>query len=135
MGATYAHATAPLRRLADRYVIEATLLIANGQPVPAELAAIFQQLPAVMARAEAKSGQIDRAVLDLAEAVMLSGRERSRFDAVVTDIDERGARIQLCDPAVIARVDPKGATPGDTITVQLESVDVTHRQVRFDRAV
>ena len=135
MGATYAHATAPLRRLADRYVIEATLLIANGQPVPAELAAMFQQLPAVMARAEAKSGQIDRAVLDLAEAVMLSGREGSRFDAVVTDIDERGARIQLCDPAVIARVDPKGATPGDTITVELESVDVTNRQVRFERTV
>src|SRR6185312_741747 len=37
MAATYAHATAPLRRLADRYVLEATLLIANGQAVAAEL--------------------------------------------------------------------------------------------------
>jgi exoribonuclease R len=133
MGATYAHATAPLRRLADRYVIEATLLIANGQPVSAELTAIFQHLPAVMAKAEANSSQIDRAVLDLAEAVMLEGCEGSRFPAVVTDIDERGARIQLADPAVIARVDPKGATAGDTITVQLMSVDVAHRQVKFER--
>ena len=31
MAATYAHATAPLRRLADRYVVMATLAIANGQ--------------------------------------------------------------------------------------------------------
>ena len=34
MAATYAHATAPLRRLADRYVIEAALAVANGAPVP-----------------------------------------------------------------------------------------------------
>jgi exoribonuclease R len=31
MAATYAHATAPLRRLADRYVVRATLAIANGR--------------------------------------------------------------------------------------------------------
>ena len=134
MGATYAHATAPLRRLADRYVIGAVLQIGNGQPVSSELEAAFQKLPAVMAKAEEKAGQIDRAVLDIAEAVVLDGRQGSRFEAVVTDIDERGARIQLCDPAVIARVDPKGATPGDMISVELTSVDVAHREVRFERA-
>lgn len=133
MGATYAHATAPLRRLADRYVIEATLHIASGRAVSPEIQVAFQQLPAVMAKAEAKSGQIDRAVLDLAEAVMLEGREGERFDAVVTDEDERGARIQLCDPAVIARIDGKGAVPGDRVAVQLTSVDVPHRQILFHR--
>jgi VacB/RNase II family 3'-5' exoribonuclease len=133
MAASYAHATAPLRRLADRYVIEATLQIASGQPVRSELDAIFQRLPAVMAKAEEKAGQIERAALDLAEAVVLEGREGSRFAAVVTDLDERGARIQLSDPAVIARVDGKGAVAGDTITVQLTSVDVVRRQVTFQR--
>ena len=133
MAATYAHATAPLRRLADRYVIEATLQIASGQAVSGELDSIFQRLPAVMARAEEKASQIDRATLDLAEAVMLEGQEGCRFTAVVTDIDERGARIQLADPAVVTRVDGKGALPGDTVSVQLESVDVIHRQVRFQR--
>jgi exoribonuclease R len=34
MAATYAHATAPLRRLADRYVVRAALAIANGRSVP-----------------------------------------------------------------------------------------------------
>jgi exoribonuclease R len=133
MAATYAHATAPLRRLADRYVIEATLQIAAGQSVSPEIEAAFQLLPAVMARADEKAGQIERAVLGLAEAVVLEGEEGSRFSAVVTDLDERGARIQLSDPAVIARVDGKGAEPGDTITVQLASVDVPHRQVVFQR--
>lgn len=133
MAATYAHATAPLRRLADRYVIEAALQVANGRAVSEELGATFQRLPAVMAKAEEKAGQIDRAVLDLAEAVVLEGREGSRFDAVVTDVDERGARIQLPDPAVIARIDGKGAMPADAISVELASVDVAHRQLRFER--
>ena len=35
MAATYVHATAPLRRLADRYVVRAALAVANGEPVPA----------------------------------------------------------------------------------------------------
>jgi VacB/RNase II family 3'-5' exoribonuclease len=135
MAATYAHATAPLRRLADRYVIEATIQTANGQAVSEELSSIFERLPAVMAKAEEKAGQIDRAVLSLAEAVVLEGCEGSRFGAVVTDIDDRGARVQLSDPAVITRLDAKGALPGDTISVQLVSVDVVHRQVRFERAV
>ena len=102
MAATYAHATAPLRRLADRYVLQAALAVANGQAVPEPVTRRrFARLPAVMAKADDHGGQIDRAVIDLAEAVMLQGREGEMFDAVVTDIDERGARIQLSDPAVI----------------------------------
>lgn len=133
MAATYAHATAPLRRLADRYVIEAALQIANGQAVSAELGAIFEQLPPVMERAETRAAQIERATLDLAEAIMLEGMEGSRFVAVVTDLDERGARIQLADPAVVARVDPKGAVPGDQIEVELLTVDVPQRRIAFER--
>jgi exoribonuclease R len=133
MAATYVHATAPLRRLADRFVIEATVRIANGQPVDPYLADAFQRLPAVMAKADERAAQVDRAVLDLAEAVMLQGREGERFDAVVTDLDDRGARIQLCDPAVIARVDAKGAMPGDQIEVTLDAADPEQRQVRFSR--
>jgi exoribonuclease R len=133
MAATYAHATAPLRRLADRYVIEAALQIANGQAVSAELSAIFEQLPPVMERAETRAAQIGRATLDLAEAIMLEGMEGTRFEAVVTDLDERGARIQLAEPAVIARVDAKGAVPGDRIEVELVSADVAQRRIAFER--
>ena len=67
MAATYAHATAPLRRLADRYVVRAALAIANGQAVPETVRDAFEKLPAVMAKAEARDGQIERAVIDLAE--------------------------------------------------------------------
>jgi exoribonuclease R len=86
-----------------------------------------------MADADNRAAQVERAALDLAEAVMLHGREGGKFDAIVTDIDERGARIQLCDPPVVARIDAKDLLPGAAIKVELVSVDVTARQVRFRR--
>jgi exoribonuclease R len=134
VAASYAHATAPLRRLADRYVIRATLAVANGREVPAEVTAAFEKLPAVMARADAIGRQIDRAVIDLAEAVMLQDREGERFAALVTDADDRGARIQLRDLPVVTRLALRGAEPGDAITVRLTAADPERQKVTFEPA-
>ncbi len=131
VAATYAHATAPLRRLADRYVVQAVLAIANGRPVPEAVVQAFAALPKVMSRAEAIGGRIDRAVIDLAEAVLLQGREGTRFDAVVTDIDERGARIQLCELPVVSRVATDGLQPGQPLAVRLDGIDLRARAARF----
>jgi len=133
VAAPYAHATAPLRRLADRYVIQAALAIANGKAVPDSVTAVFPKLPAVMARADALAGRIERAVIDLAEAAMLQGQEGETLAAIVTDIDERGARIQLRDLPVIARVDASHIAPGDALQVQLVAVDPVKRQISFRR--
>lgn len=134
MAATYAHATAPLRRLADRYVVRAALAIANGQPVPDTVTQAFARLPQVMAHAEATEGQIERAVIDLAEALLLAGSEGETFDAIVTDLDERGARIQLRDLPVVARLAAQDVRPGDGIRVRLTVVDAERRMVGFARA-
>ncbi len=131
VAAPYAHATAPLRRLADRYVVEAALAVANGRPVPEHVAAAFARLPKVMARADSRAGQIDRAVIAMAEAVMLAGREGERFDAVVTAIDERGAAIQLCALPVTARIDAAGLTPGDAVALTLTEADPVTRRIGF----
>jgi exoribonuclease R len=133
MAATYAHSTAPLRRLADRYVVRATLAIANGQPVPEVVTAAFSQLPGVMARSGALAGQIDRAVIDLAEAAMLHGREGEDFPAIVTDIDDRGTRMQLRDLPVVARVTAHGVAPGDELRVRLTAADPDKRTISFER--
>lgn len=133
MAATYAHATAPLRRLADRYVMRAALAIANGDPVPDVVTEAFTKLPAVMARADAVAGQIESAVIDLAETVMLDGRESEIFPAVVTDVDGRGARIQLNDLPVVARVEAHRVVPGDDIRVRLNAADPTKRRLTFQR--
>jgi exoribonuclease R len=131
VAATYAHATAPLRRLADRYVVRAALAIANGRPVPPAVTAAFEKLPAVMARADALGSRIERAALDLAEAVLLRGREDETFRSVVTEVGERGARIQLCDLPVVARVEAVGVEAGEPLQVALVEADPDKRTLTF----
>jgi exoribonuclease R len=133
MAATYCHMTAPLRRLADRYVVRAALSLANGGPVEAEVEAAFQKLGTVMGKSGARSSQVERAVVDLAEAAILAGREGQHFAAVVTDLDPAGTRIQLCDLPVVARTTARGVHPGDPITVRLDTADPERRLVGFTR--
>jgi len=133
MAATYAHATAPLRRLADRYVVEAMLAIANGRAVPDEVTAAFADLPAAMAKGEQRANSVERAVIDLAEAVLLSERVGAVFDGVVVDEDQRGAVVQLVDPAVMARVAANSVEPGDPVRVKLVDVDPVARTIEFSR--
>ncbi|MFM6830890.1 MAG: RNB domain-containing ribonuclease, partial [Novosphingobium sp.] len=77
--------------------------------------------------------QVDRAVVDLAESVMLSGREGERFAAVVTDLGEAGARIQLCEHPVVSRVKANGVLPGEAVTVRLTRADPVRREIVFER--
>jgi exoribonuclease R len=130
----YAHATAPLRRLADRYVVQAAFAIANGRDVPLAVSEAFVKLPKVMSRADSLGGRIERDVIDLAEAIMLRGQEGRSFPALVTDIDERGARVQLRDMPVVTRLVTQGLMPGEPLDLRLVAVDLDHRTLRFDVA-
>ena len=133
MAATYAHATAPLRRLADRYVLRAVLAVANGKPVPEKVAAAFTRLPETMRKAEGRAEQVERAVIDLAETALLAGQEGAVFPAIVTDIGETGARIQLRDLPVVARTTAHGVVPGAKIGVRLTAADPIRRALAFER--
>ncbi len=133
VAATYAQATAPLRRLQDRYVIEAALAVTAGDPVPDQLVAAFDVLPAAMAAADNRANRADRQALDLAEAVCLSGREGEIFEALVIDEGEWGVEVQLVEPAVLARLSARRVDPGDDVRVRLVSVDVERFDVSFER--
>ena len=131
MAASYAHSTAPLRRLADRYVVMAAYAVANGKPVPAAITQAFDRLPKVMARADALGGNIQRAVIDLAEAVALKDRIGETFAAVVTDVDQRGPRIQLCGLPVVSRLKDADVAAGEAIKVRLDEADPETRRIAF----
>jgi VacB/RNase II family 3'-5' exoribonuclease len=131
MAASYVHATAPLRRLADRYVVMAAFAVANGRPVPPAIEQAFTRLPKVMSRADALAGNIERAVIDLAEAIVLKDRVGERFQAVVTDVDQRGPRIQLCGLPIVSRLKTGKFTPGDAINVRLDEADPDLRKIGF----
>ena len=131
MAATYAHATAPLRRLADRYVLLAVLAVANGRSVPGAVTEAFGRRPDVMARAANTASQIERAVIDLAETTLLQGREGEAFAAIVIEVDARGARIQLRDLPIVARVATPHAQPGQVLSVTLREANPDHPPATF----
>lgn len=133
MAARYAHATAPLRRLADRYVVEAALAVASGTSPTDEVEEAFTRLPAAMADGERLANRAERMALDLVEALVLHGREGEQFEAVVVDEAGEGVQIQLRDLAVLARVAARRVNPGDDLTVRLVEADPTRRLVRFER--
>lgn len=135
VAAPYAHVTAPLRRLADRYAAEICLALTAGRDVPEWVLAALHDLPDIMRRSLQQSGSVDRACVDLVEALLLREHVGEVFDAVVVDVSGNGSGglVQLLDPAVLARCDGDGLPLGDPVKVRLEESDPVRRQVRFSR--
>ena len=128
VAAPYAHVTAPLRRLADRYATAACL---HDTP-PAWLLEALPGLPGEMAAAGRAANAVERSVVDLVEALLLRDRVGETFPAMVIDrVGKRDVEVQLADPAVRARCDGDGLAPGDELTVRLAEADPDTRVVRF----
>ena len=133
VAAPYAHVTAPLRRLADRYATEVCLALHAGAEVPAEVRAALPGLPETMARTDKVANAAERGAVDLVEAVLLRGRIGQRFDAAVLDVDPKRnkATVALDEPAVRARCDGP-LTLGERATVRLIEATPETRTVRFE---
>ena len=127
----YAHCTAPLRRLADRHVGEVCLAVAAGQEVPDWARSALPRLPELMAAATRRASALERAVVDLAEALVLAPRVGERFDAVVVEANSKAGVVQLRDPAVRARCDGADLPLGERLQVELVTADPTTRTVLF----
>ena len=136
IASTYAHVTAPLRRLCDRFANEVLLALCADRTPPSWAVEALDELPSLMGRARSRDRNLERAVVDFVEAVALEGSVGQTFDAVVTDLDhERNrGRIQLFDPAVVARVPADGLTLGQQVRVRLTHADPVAGQVRFEQA-
>lgn len=138
VAAPYAHATAPLRRLVDRYVAELCLAAAAGRPAPDWVRAALPALPAEMAAGERRAHRVERECVDLVEAALLRDRVGELFDGYVVDRDEdrpRRGTVHLCDPAVVGRLDAAPEAPplplGHRLRVRLTAADPGHEPVRF----
>ena len=102
----YAHVTAPLRRLVDRFAGEVCLALSAEQDVPDWVRSALPALPELMASAESRSKKYERAVIDLVEVSLLHDRVGSEFVGTVIDVESDGKRgvVMIADPAVQARV-------------------------------
>jgi len=129
VGAPYAHVTAPLRRLADRYATEVCLALHAGEPVPDWVREALPELPKVMAAADRKASELAKACSGAVSTFVLHGREGEDFQATVLQLDlaKNRAVVILHEPPVRANCAPAGLQEGTVITVRLISADpATH---------
>jgi exoribonuclease R len=131
IGAPYAHVTAPLRRLVDRFGTEVCLAIAAGSAPPDWARQSLPALVAEMAASDRLAHEADRAVIDATEVFLLAGRVGEQFDAVVLSASRSSATIVLDEPAVRAKCAGLELPVGGRITVRLVAVDRSTRQVSF----
>ncbi len=131
----YTHATAPLRRLVDRYTGEVCVALCAKQPVPDWVLAALPRLPATMQVSGHRARQYEKAVLDLAEAAALAPRVGETFDGAIVEVaatDARKGVVIVRDQAVEASVSSDSALPlGSDVRVTLVEADPLTRITRF----
>lgn len=130
LAAPYAHVTAPLRRLVDRYATEVVVAAAADRPPPDWAMQRLPDLPKAMAQARGRAAALDRAVVDLVEAHVLAGRVGERFAATVVRVTDAGSQVQLRAPAVLAKV-AGDLGLGTEVHVRLDAVDLDEPSVTF----
>ncbi len=138
LAAEYTHATAPLRRLVDRYTGEVCVALCAGRPVPDWVRETLPELPERMREAGRRAGRFEHAVVNLVEAVILEKRVGEIFAGCIIEIDrghpERGDAM-VRTPAIEARVDGDTALPlGQRVELKLVQADPDNRKVRFELA-
>lgn len=160
IGAAYAHTTAPLRRLIDRFVLVICEALSNGRPVPDWAREALPTLPEIMAGSDQLAARMERMALDTVEAALLVNHVGQDFDAIVISGSKpqkdngngsggkngngrngngRNGKngngpsgiIQIAEPAVTARC-AGDLESGTKVRVRLISSDIAARQVHFE---
>ncbi|WP_121258508.1 RNB domain-containing ribonuclease [Nocardioides ferulae] len=138
LASEYAHVTAPLRRLGDRYAAEVCLALCAGGEVPEWVRAALPGLPATLAESGRRANAYENAIVDLVEAGVLRDRIGDTFDAVVVDVNDKDPRrgtVTVSEPAIEARVSGERELPlGTDVRVRLAVADVESRKVEFTLA-
>jgi len=155
IGAPYAHTTAPLRRLIDRFVLVICEALSNNHDIPAWAREALPSLPEIMASSDQLAGRLERAALDTVEAALVANHIGQEFDAVVISGSKPNGSgngngngkgngtgkangnggpygiVQIREPAVTARCDGE-LESGTEVRVRLVKADIASREIRFE---
>lgn len=129
IAAPYAHVTAPLRRLVDRYGEEVCIAACAQAPVPEWALQALPDLPGVMEQAGKRARAIGRGALTALEALVLCGHEGEVFDGVITSEHDGRGELVLAEPAVVTEIragkkpSDGGLPVGERVRVRLLSAD------------
>lgn len=133
IGAPYAHATAPLRRLVDRWVLAICLAVSTGREIPSWVRESLDQLPALMQESGQRASQLNSATINAVEAALLTPLVGTQIGATVIELRGERASIQIAEPAVTSTAPmPAGVKPGDVVRLRIVRADITRGEVEFE---
>ncbi len=157
IAAEYAHVTAPMRRLVDRYASEVCVALCAGQAVPQWALDALPGLPLTMEASDRRAHQFERALIDLAESVILAphvgekfagaiiesaglrpvradhGRDDTRANGSGKAVNVHAGIVMLCDLAIEAPVTSDSDLPlGADVSVRLVEADPVTRSTLFE---
>ncbi|GAB3883688.1 RNB domain-containing ribonuclease [Terrabacter terrigena] len=121
----YAHVTAPLRRLVDRFGLVVCEALSSGQAVPGWAREALPTLPEIMATSDRRTNAVERACTDAVEAAELHPLVGQTLEGVVVEESDKdkGVVVQLVDHAVVARA-AGSAKAGEQVSVRVDTADV-----------
>jgi exoribonuclease R len=135
MKSEYAHVTAPLRRLVDRWTSEICVALCADQPVPEWIRESMDDIPKIMEECDRKAHAYERSILSMVEAGLVVDHLGAEFDGVITDVDERDQTrgiVALSTIAVEGRVSGTAVLPlGQPVRVKLVEADIAKRTIAF----
>lgn len=129
----YAHVTAPLRRLVDRFGNEILLALYAGEKPPAWALESLEELPGLMGKARSKDSALERAMVNYTETRLLESRVGETFEGFVVDLKAKRERavIQIADPAIVTQVPDHDLNLAEVISVRLNAVNSSKRTLDF----
>lgn len=131
VAAPYAHVTAPLRRVVDRYGLVVCESICRDEPVPEWVRKGLHAVPAIMTSSDHLADAVERACAEAVTAAALRHRVGERFGGTIVDVTGGVALVQLRDPLILAPATGE-CTAGAEVIVRLAEADVARRAVRFE---
>ena len=134
IAAEYAHVTAPLRRLGDRYALECCVALCAEQPVPEWVTAALPDLPRTLEASAHRSHSYERALMDLIEAGILADRVGQSFDGTVTSVDDKEPThgvLMVSEVGVEATITGSSLPLGQDVKARLAVADIEQRKVEF----
>lgn len=133
VGGMYAHVTAPLRRLVDRYATEYCLARAEGRAPESWAREDAEAVIDTMRHTSQHANTVDNACIRLTEATVLQPWVGTTFDALVlkTNEEKNTAKIMLSQPPIISTDLVGSPAEGDTTPVTLVTADPAEREIAF----
>lgn len=132
VAAPYAHVTAPLRRLVDRFALVVCESICHDVPVPDWVRQGLPVMPEIMTASDRLADAVERTCADAVKAATLRHRVGETFRGSIVDVASDGALVQISDPTILAPVAGR-CSAGAEVTVRLIEADVARCSVRFQK--